>query len=179
VYIQANSSGQYVGFSFGEFYSYKTNGPDNYRAMIIGKAYEGQGWNGQEYFDKYNRINTATPAHFLSRNFSGFGSGMTFAKGGDTAKGVGSYTYAGAVPFPNPTDGAIYLSRCPIMDNLNYTTRGHMRGFWHFCHPISSVSDLQQFSGSGDLSGRTFMIIKQSINSGVYCMETSNTVETN
>jgi hypothetical protein len=174
-----DTAGVYSGIMMGELYSYKTSGLDNYRAMIIGRSTEDSSTTNYERLDNITLYGTVTPGHFISRNFSGYGSGMTCGKGGDYRKGNSTGYLNGVVPFPNPCDGAIYLARCPIHDNLNYTTRGHLRGFWHFCHPIASVSDLQQFSGSGALAGRIFMIVKQSGYGGLYCMETSNTVETN
>jgi hypothetical protein len=35
------------------------------------------------------------------------------------------------------------------------------------------------FSGAGDYAGKTFMILSPGQNGGAYCIETSNTVETN
>ena len=54
-----------------------------------------------------------------------------------------------------------------------------MRGFYHLCHAIAGFSDGQTFSGSGDYAGKTFQVVKQSANNGLYCIEISNTVETN
>jgi hypothetical protein len=181
-FIQSDAAGIYNGFIMGEFYSYKTSGPDNYRAMVIGRSTEASVTATVDNTDTFTQYGTAGLGHFISRNFSGYGGSMTMGKGGDYAKKGASTTtnaFLGVVPFPNPTDGAIYLARVPVHDPTSYYTRGVMRGFWHFCHPTASVTDTQQFSGSGNLAGRIFMTLRASGNGGIICMETSNTVETN
>jgi hypothetical protein len=54
-----------------------------------------------------------------------------------------------------------------------------MRGMYHLCHPITSFADGQVFSGANEYAGKTFQIIKQGPNAGMWVIETSNTVETN
>jgi hypothetical protein len=38
--------------------------------------------------------------------------------------------------------------------------RGYLPGLWLLCHPISGLTSLDTFSGSGTLASRTFLIVK-------------------
>lgn len=178
-YTQAEGTSTYVAFMMGEIYSSVISGSDNYRGVVIGRVGENNSVGAWDRLDIYNLIGNATTGHFISRTYTGYSSGQTFGKLGDYAKGAGAGYLAGGNIYPNPTDGAVYLARVYVHSPTDNYIRGYMRGFWHFCHPIASVSDGFRFSGSGDLTGRIFQIVKPSNNAGLYTMEISNTVETN
>ena len=181
MFVQSEGTALYYAWTFGDIYSYKSEeqGPDSYPQVIIGKITENSATVASERLDQQNQIDTVITGHFGSRTFSGLGPSITLTKAGDLGKAGGATAVLlGTVTFPNGPDGSTYLSRVWVGQNVDSVLRGHMRGFWHWCHPIAAVSDLAPFSGSGTLAGRTFLPIKSSANAGVYIMETSNTIET-
>ena len=84
---------------------------------------------------------------------------------------------AAYLTYPNPADNSIYLSRVFLGANTNATgfLRGYMRGLWDWLH-AGGVNDGDTFNGAGDLAGKTFLIIKNSPNQGLFVIETSNTL---
>jgi hypothetical protein len=122
----------------------------------------------------------ASGGHFAARAFHGRPGSITIGKHGDYNKSVGSTTLLGIIQFPNGPDNGLYLSPVWIHEVApNYITRGKVRGFWHQVHPVAPFSDQMEFSGSGNLAGRTFLMLKSTSNAGIFTIETSNTVETN
>jgi hypothetical protein len=53
-----------------------------------------------------------------------------------------------------------------------------MRGIWHFGHGIGNVVDGDTFTGTGDLAGRSFLVVEGIGTSGLMIVETSNTWDT-
>ncbi len=121
-----------------------------------------------------------SPGHWAARNYTGLqGTPGLLAKHGSAAhSAVGLYGLAGN-PSPGTGDGGIMLSRVFLHESAtitgSVTVRGQMRGFWHFLHPSGArVNDGDTFSGTGDLAGRTFLILKPAVDSlGVYVIETT------
>jgi len=182
MFIQSEGTTVYFGWMFGDIYSYKSSdqGIDAYRQIIIGRVTENStDVNTAGRLDKQTIIGTVNTGHFASRTYSGLASGVTLSKHGDWTKSAGSGIFNGVVPFPNGPDGATYLSKIWIGENASSVLRGHMKGFWHWCHPVANITDQQIISGSGTLAGRTFLAIKSTESLGVYIMETSNTIENN
>ena len=172
-------SGSYMAFGFGEFDSYIPN--EQYNIFEISRNATGN-VPGNEGMDQTSFVGSVTSGNWIARPYtrvfmtSSITSIVNCGKHGDTNKGVSGYLY-GNVNFTNQTDGGIYLS--PIyLHETSGNIRGKLRGMWHFLHPIASVNDGDTFSGSptGNLAGKTFMIVKKSANGAVYAMETSNTL---
>jgi hypothetical protein len=180
--LTADVANTYFAWSFGEFYSLKTN--DLGRMYIIARSSENSALGNAELLD----LQIATPAtttggHYLARDHQGSVGALAFGKFGykslDT--GAGSPTpFAGLIGFSNAPDNKIYIGQVRITTPTggNYI-RGRMRGFWGWCHPVSAISDGDTFDGSGDNAGKTFMLIKNTGNAGVYTIETSDTWEVN
>jgi len=170
----------YLAFAFGEFYSLVNS--DAYRCMIIGRTSENSAAGSVEKLDTLSAYNAAVTGHFFARGHTGTGGSVAFGKHANAAIASTSVLGAGNAPYTNPADGGLYL--CPVWITDPTTTpanglRGRMRGFWGFCHAVAGVADLDTFSGTGDLAGKTFLILKTSGNSGCYIIETSNTLESN
>lgn len=173
-----DTASTYLAFAMGDFYS--TLASDGYRTMIIGRNAENAGTSTNENLDRNNTALTAAVAgHYLVRSYTGVGSAMTAGKHGDYLKGGAQAFLFGSVPYPNNPDSGIYLSPVWITETTTALQRGRLRGFWHFLHAIASLNDGDVFAGTGSLAGKTFMLIKQSANAGIFCIETSNTWETN
>ena len=174
-----DTAGMYYAFMFGDIYSAKSGSADTYKAILIGGIAEAAaGTVANQRLDGLSLVNAVTTGHFLQRSFSGFLTGVTAGKHGDGNKGSPTLLI-GITQYPNGADNGFYISPVWVHENTNSTIRGKMRGFWHVLHALGSFSDGQTFTGTGDFAGRTFMVIKQSANAGVYLMETSNTLETN
>lgn len=176
-----DTANAFLGFAFGEFYSLKKG--DFFRSMVIGRTTENSGSNTVENLDRIASNNNAdTLGHYMARGFWGVGNAVPCAKvGGYHKTGLG-VTLNGTVPYPNPLDSTIQLHQLFFCDNTTSPVgniRGRMRGLWHWLHPIAGVTDGDTFTGAGDLAGKSFEIIKQSQNGGVYVVETSDTLETN
>lgn len=162
-------------FHFGDIYSMKGN-TDAYRCLLMAMANE----NGTtSYMDYFAAINTAVNGHFMPRTYGGAGASITVGKHGDGSKGNASGASVGTVQYPNGPDNALYLSPIWVHENSSSTIRGRIRGLYHVLHALASFTDGQTFNGAGDYAGKTFQILKPGSNSGMWAIETSNTVEIN
>jgi hypothetical protein len=180
--LTGDSSNVYIAWSFGEFYSLKTN--DLGRCYLIARATENIATISTDVLDMMTSAPNGTlGAHYLARDHQGSVGAIACGKAGDRALDSASSAntpMAGIIGFSNAPDNRIYISpvRVTTATGGNYI-RGRLRGFWHWCHPVSAVSDGDTFDGSGDNAGKTFMMIKGTGNSGIYCLETSDTWEIN
>lgn len=174
--IAGDSSTVQYGFAFGDFYSYVA-GTDNYRTMIIGRINEGSNLTTVENADKITP-GAAVPSvgHYAARSYTGLGGSVNFAKFGDHGKSGAATALNGSVGIPSLIDGNIWLS--PVFVGQSYT-RGKLRGFMHFLHAIAGVADQDTITGAGVYAGRTFLIIKGTGNSGVYCIDITGPWDTN
>lgn len=174
----------YCCFVFGDFYSLKPT-TDAYRCMIVGRTAEATGSGSAESFSANSAVSSSTTGHFVAREYGGTGASIPVGKHGDAAatNNVGLLG-PGLVGYPNPTDGYMYLNPLWIHDvgtTPANSLRGRMRGIWQLLNPTSSVSNGDTGSGasSGNLAGKTFLFIKNSPNTSMYVIETSNTLESN
>jgi hypothetical protein len=184
-------------YVFGDFYSYVPN--DSYNKVLIGAVGSSAGtetFNGGASSSFYlgDMLLMGTDAsqvgHYLDRNSAGSGSSTNFGKSGCTglmgtnagldAGGTASFPMTGTLAFPNTADGGLYMHPIWVRDTLNPDViHGEMRGSFHVCHAISNFGDQDTFSGAGYFNGRSFLIFKQTPNAGIWCFETSATVNTN
>lgn len=181
-------TGAYTDFAFGDFFSMWGNTDVN-RCMIIGRnvantasATVGNGGLARIMSPAIN--NSSINGSQCADNFSGTsGSIFIWACGdlsrinGDQATANG-LTLSGSMPTPNPADNSYYLSPVWLMEST-FAVRGRLRGLYQICHPIGSFTDGMTFSGSGDYAGKTFVVLVQGIPGGMYCIETSATLDTN
>jgi hypothetical protein len=176
----------YASFCFGEIYSLKPTA-DGFNSIIIGKTIEQIAASpvptpANEPLDQLSGLAAVALGHYMPRTFSEFPqSGVNVGKHGNAAHSSSLLT--GLAAYPNPVDAGIYLSQVWVHEPIASlgVVRGRMRGFWHFLHPAgASVNDGDTFAGSGPTAGKTFLIIKPDADGvGVFCMETSDTWETN
>lgn len=174
-----DTTGMYYGFGFGDIYSFAgTGSADAYKCIIMGRNLENSAAAGQDGFDAFSALNTATIGNFMPRTYSGIGTSITIGKHGDGVKGSTS-TWLGSIPFPNSVDNALYVSPVWVCENASSIVRGQLRGIYQVLHPITNFSDGQTFVGALDYNGKNFQVIKTTPNSGIYAIETSNTLLTN
>lgn len=62
--------------------------------------------------------------------------------------------------YPDPATGKLLVARSMAMIESVYYGVGYLPGLWVLCHPVSGFTSMDTFSGSGSISGRTFLIIK-------------------
>jgi hypothetical protein len=160
--------------AFGDFYSLVPNDP--YRTFLCGRWGINSTYGSDERLDLLDANLSASygvNAMYVARNHLGAVGGCSHGRAGNLQFATsGTTALKGDVTPYNPADGSMFLSPVWLFETAAgglKTIRGRMRGFWHFCHPISAVSHLDTVTGVGDLAGRTFMFIKPSGNSGVYC----------
>jgi hypothetical protein len=73
----------------------------------------------------------------------------------------GTYGSSGLLQWPNPSDGKGYMNRLLLLESN--TLRAILPGFWVPLHNWVDAAGVQRFSeftGSGNLAGRSFIIIK-------------------
>ena len=182
----AGATGTYTSFAFGEIYSLLSG--DQWNTIIIGRSTENTATVTVDNLDQCVQsifYDAGLVGHYMARTYTGTPSSnpsLACQKSGDTAKtrqnGATYATGATGVAFPNPTDGGLYTAPLWVTDT-GYSVRGRMRGLWHLCHQAASFGDGDTYTGTGTLGGKTFQLIKLSGNGGVFCIETSATLETN
>lgn len=175
-----DTAGTYHAFGFGEIYSLVSG--DAYNGFTIGRIVENSGTAGNERLEYISITNTTQTDMAVARGHLGTGGSVQMNKHGDATKSASASGMQGILAYTNAPDGGLYLSPIWILD---FTTsgakniRGRMRGFWHFLHATTNVADLDTVTGTGDLAGKTFLFIKLGGQSGLYTIETSDTLETN
>jgi len=179
--VAVGVAGIWYAFMFGDFYSVVNS--DAYNCMITARAAENSATASSDRLDVVSSggsISSAVSNHYVARSYLGTGGSLIPSKTTNTSLLASTTSLLGTMPYPNPSDGGMYISKVWIGDATTApinSVRGWMRGFWGFLHPIASVADQDTVSGTGDFAGKTFLFIKTSGNSGVYMIETSNTVD--
>jgi hypothetical protein len=182
IYSDPSSTPLYTGFAFGDYYSLKSGSVDLNRCMIQGRSIpsgsSGSLNTGEKLDTLTGNINTAIAGCFTPTLANSIGTSSAMHKHGDGVKG-NQTALVGNLPYLNAGDNGLYISPIWIGDPTTGNLKGRLRGFYQFCHAISNVTDQQTFTGSADFPNSTFIVIKQTPNSGVYFIETSDTLETN
>ena len=173
-----DTANMYYAFGFGDFYSLDSTN-DAYRVFISGGNTANSATVANYGMDITSSMNAAVVGMYCPRGFGGTGTSVTLGKHGDTAKANASTTLLGGVPTPNGPDSSFYLSPVWVTEAVATVIRGQLRGFYHLLHAIAGFTDGQTFNGAGAFAGKTFYVVKESGNLGMYCIETSDTVQTN
>lgn len=187
--ITGDTTTTYFDFAFGDFYSLAGSGDAN-RCMIIGRNAQNSGTTGSTANGGIDRQVTPYSTSnnigcYIANNQAGTSGsqfGYTFGdvgKGTTSAAMTGTFSaLAGILPTPNPFDNSYYM--CPIsITDSSWGIRGQLRGLYHICHPVSAFTNGMTFSGANDFAGKTFTVLLPGQGGGMYCIETSNTVNTN
>lgn len=160
------------GFYFGDFVSRVASDP--YCCAIVGRINSGTSGNNEDFPRASNNLLTATQGHYLARNHSGTVKSVNFVK---LAFFVNTFLGTGGFLYPNPADSNFIMDRCLVTDDTtNYNLRGYMPGLWNPLHS-DPASDADTFSGNGDLSGRSYLIVANvnTSSAGKSVIETSDT----
>lgn len=179
LFIEADTAGVWKGYAFGDIYSVKTGSLDQYKCMIAGKIVENTATATGDRLDALSAINAATTGHFIARSYSGASGSVLIGKHGDATKGSATVLLGGVI-YPNSADNGMYISPVWVHESATSMVRGRMRGLYQVCHTLASFpTNGVMFTGSADYGGKNFILLRQSGNSGMYLLETSDTLETN
>jgi len=183
--LTTDSAGVYLAWTFGEIFS-KKSVTDVGGAILIARVTENSAaiTSGVEVMDTQQcPISSTIAGHYLARDVAATVGAIACGKVGDVASTVNAaalQALIGIVALTNPADNRIKLGPLNVTHiSGGNTDRGRLRGLWHFCHPLTGVSDRDTFSGGDDIAGRAFLLLKQGGGGGVYILETSDTWDTN
>jgi len=177
-----DTAGWYTGLFFGDIYSLKASGADNYKCMIHGRYSEASSTVTGDSVDMYQNTNNVTQiAFYVARTGGGGGNSVAANKCVELGRGGGSgnNAMAGVLQTPNSTDNSLYVSPIYVIESSGVINRGRMRGMYHLCHAIAGFTDGQTFSGGNEYAGKTFQVVNRGYNGGQWVIEISNTLETN
>lgn len=191
LWMDTGSSGYHDAVGFGDVYSLKPT-TDDYRCLIYGTTNNySQGVTSNHTDTISICISSAYPPNrdttwdgvYMARTSGGGGGSIVCIKGGDNSASAlvqNGYPYGSQYGYiPYSTDNALYLSPIKIYEQASGAYRGRMRGLYYPLHVWNQFSNGQVFNGSGDYAGKTFQVVCWGRQSGVWLVETSNTVETN
>jgi hypothetical protein len=186
MFIDSGDGSALLCWAFGEFYSYRP-GTDNGRCLLIARPNENNAGisNANEVMDNQCVSQNTISGHYLARDQMGDAGGVACGKMGGidliTSGSATNIALQGNVSYKNGADSNIYLSPIRLITGANgYYIRGHLRGLWHFGHPISNAADGDTITGAGSLNGKSFQVVKPaSTSGGIYIIETSNTWDSN
>jgi hypothetical protein len=186
--LTGDTSTNYFDFGFGDFYSLAGSSDAN-RCMIIGRNAINTATQSTIYGGLDRQVTPYATSNqigcYMANSQAGTSGSVAAFTFGDVGKGTtsgaltGTFSaLAGMMPTPNPYDNSYYM--CPVLiTDSSWGIRGQLRGIYHVCHPTSSFSNGMTFSGANDYAGKSFTIICPGQAGGIYCIETSNTVNTN
>lgn len=117
---------------------------------------------------------------FTVRKYDGAGGSVGFNRFPDGSFQTGTTIGNGTLPYPNRTDGGLYLSPVRVSETVSteLVLRGVMPGLWSPCHVPGWIQHGDTLVGSGDYAGKTFEAWGSgdvSATRPVLLIETSNT----
>lgn len=179
------SSVIYFMWGFGDIFSLKGK-DDVYRGMIFGREVDNNALAGSTSDNSDTICGTSVIANnsrgsYFARNIHGIPTPKLFNRYGNLSfrTGAVSSVMDGTIYTPNITDKSFLITPISVGENQSFFIRGRLRGMYHMTHPVTSFVDCQTFQGTNDYAGKTFQLILPTVNSGIFCIETSNTVEVN
>lgn len=190
--------------SFGDFFS-QNGTSDLYRCLLKGRNQQNTGNSNQEYWGcLHTNMSQSCTGNFIAAQPNGIGTSLYFGQhvdgckhaaassnvitnGGTTAINVttvysiimGGTLNPGTMPYPNPVDGALYMS--PVWVHHNSMLRGRIKGIWAPCQS-EVFNHGETFTGTGEQAGKSFLALRMpnyvnggSVSSGLFYVEYSNT----
>lgn len=174
----ARTSGTWYHYFFGDIYSYKSG--DVYNTLLVADmgATASVGTAAGNLFSSHYGYVTSTGV-WAPRAHTQIGSAIVASKFFDAA-GFADITAANTMgtsqglAYPAPIDGGLHLSKVWVGETAG--RRGVLPGLWALLHVDSgSIVNLDTFSGSGDLSGKSFQYLRLGGGAARLAIETSNT----
>jgi hypothetical protein len=162
-----------TAFYFGDFISEKPG--DTFNTMIMGSMGASQTTDASNapstsYIPYYSWTNLVMGGHYAARSHTGIGGGVqigrhaNFARLGQNANAswLSSYGLSGGggtqgLIYPSPLNGSMYVS--PVWIHEADVVRGRMPGMYLFATRSVRPVQLDTYTGSGDMAGKTFVCI--------------------
>jgi hypothetical protein len=159
-------SGRYYAWGFGDFYSFKS--ADGYRCFIKAGVTMNSSSSAEDLVQQSPAPGSNAPGLYVPRISAGTGAGVAYGLAGMLRGNTTPYA-----PFPNPSDGGLYLTRIMVMQPAA-DVRGYMRGWYELMTGINNLNDGDTFSGTGDFTGRTFLVVSgDAVNGQAMVVETT------
>lgn len=170
-------------FYFGEILS--VNSGDLYRSMLgFQSTTTAVITAGLGAFLSCNFSNdTIAIPQAMPRSYTGAGTAAWVCLvGNPIGPNAGQNITTGSLPFPNPADGGLYMNAVDVFERGTGTTalavqsgssggcRGRLRGVYQALYTTTGYNDQDTFTGTGDFTGRTFLILKLN---GMIAVETT------
>lgn len=171
--IDLSTTAGYCMF-FGDLLSFKSG--DAYHTMLIASASSTTGSDVSAVVQ--TNIATVITGHFIARSYTQTGTSVTASKHSDAGKKNGTEMGRSGASYPDPVTGGILIVPLYAAEVVGAVVRGRIPGMWDVLHNLPG-SPGDTFSGNGDLSGKTFILIDLN-NSNTRCrgaLETSDTWE--
>lgn len=170
----ADVANQAAGFGFGEIYSFLTG--DLARTIILHRS-QNTAVMTSDPLSTLANTGAALAGHVMPRGYTGLGSAVVMNKHASNVKsGATGISGVGIVPFPNPEDGGIYVEDYWLLDPTTSPTsnlRGRLRGLVNQYHAVASFATDDTFSGTGDLAGKSYIVLGRNGQNGVVVAETT------
>lgn len=181
--LTGDTLGMYYGFSFGDFLSLKSN--DAYNCIMVGRQAENSAAATQEGMDALGYKGANAPGHIVARVYTGAG-GAALGSCHVDGNWMAATKLNGTGPFLHSIDGAPRILALQMHDYASLTLRGRKRGLWAIAGILTdqylgewNLFDQQVITPTSGLHyGRSFLVIRQSANGGLYLLETSDTLDT-
>jgi hypothetical protein len=169
--LDGDTANAYKLYTFGDLYSLKAS--DAYRVAITVRtavnSATGSGLLGIAGSLAANNATTSTGL-YIARIAAGTGTSINASM-----TGVGSTWEATASSFTAGLDGNIYLSRLMFAETSPVTLyRGWFRGLYQVITG-GGLNDGDTFTGAGDFTGRTFVIVKGFGNNTAFALAVETT----
>lgn len=103
-----------------------------------------------------SNIASTITGNFLCRAYTQTGGSVNSTKVTDASMSQATWTGQNGVTYPAPIEGGLLLSPIRVAETVGI--RGVLPGAWSPVHPTAFTTHGDTFTGSGDLSGRTFFI---------------------
>lgn len=163
--LTGDTATTYMTFAFGEFYSYVSG--DTYKNIIMARTENnssgtGSGVNAITQITAVNTFAALSQTNYAARDYAGLNIGSGLAKN-PLMPSAGTYMGSAKMPYPNAADGALLMSPIGVFTGAAAATlslHGELRGFFYAAHANTNFTNLDTFSGSGALAGRTFIIVR-------------------
>ena len=196
MFVQSEGTSAWWAWWFGDIYSF-AGASDMYRCILRANSlYNVTGTSTRCISDQIHTLNidvNNSDGMYMPRHVSGQGFSVLVHKGSPyiNANGGGnSKNMAGQIPAPNPINNSYIIAPITVFESnwaqsataARKPMRGRMRGFWHYCHPVTTAVNGQLIYGTGEYEGKTFQVISPGVGNsggGVFLIERSATVETN
>lgn len=169
LYGPNNCSGSF----FGDFTSYKSG--DTFNTLIVGGNDAGSPQVVGRLAESAGNPTGTSNGHFITRSHTQTGTSIfagVISSGDRTNGGIGSPGFT--LPFPNPVTGAFDLAPILVTQPLAQVVRGLLPGIWNPLHSQTTLQSGDTVDGTGDLAGKSFLLLKFSNNS-MPVFEISNT----